>query len=207
MTTSEGPLLTVSLSAFAEMVAGEGPAPGGGAVAGVVAGLGAALAAMAGGFAIRSATDPSAHGVLLDRAEELQDRCYRLAEADARAYAEFAAARLTPVDDGGGSRRKAMSVARAAAVIPPLKLADAAREIAEIGLELVNSGSPHLRSDAYAASVFASAAASVAAALISVNASDDDIWLMQAHADAAAAACAASQAAGAIGMPVQAVRT
>ncbi|MDV3129946.1 cyclodeaminase/cyclohydrolase family protein [Mycobacterium sp. 21AC1] len=207
MTTSEGPLLAVSVSAFAEMVSDDSPVPGGGAVAGVVAGLGAALAAMAGRFAIKSATDSAGHRVLVDRAEELRNRCCSLADADARAYTEVAAAQRIPVDDGGDSRREAMAVAKAAAVIPPSKLADAAREIAEIGLELVNSGSPHLRSDAYAASVFASAAASVAAVLVRVNARDDDIRLTQAHADAAAAVRTANQAAGAMGLSVEAVRT
>jgi len=205
MTASHDSVIAVSVSAFAEMVSDHTPAPGGGAVAGVVAGFAAALAAMAARFAIPTATDSAGHAILLDRVEELRIRCCSLAEADTHAYAEFATARLTPTADGGELRRRAMAVAKAAAVIPPFNLAEAAREIAEIGLELVNSGSPHLRPDAYAAAAFASAAASVAAILVSVNVSADDIRLSQAHAHAAAAAHAANRAAGAVRPPVGAI--
>ena len=187
---------TLTVSAFAEMASSDSAAPGGGAVAGVVAGLAAALAAMAGRFALKHATDPTSFGALVNRADELRSRCCDLADADTRAYAAFAAARQMSTGDGGEQRRLAMQAARAAAAAPPLELARAASEIADIGLELVTAGNPHLRSDACAAALFASAAARVSAILVDLNVSADgtDPGLAQANQHARAAATAAQRA-------------
>jgi formiminotetrahydrofolate cyclodeaminase len=180
---------TLTVSAFAEMASSDSAAPGGGAVAGVVAGLAAALAAMAGRFALKHATDPTSFGALVNRADELRSRCCDLADADTRAYAAFAAARQMSTGAGGEQRRLAMQAARGAAAAPP-------REIADIGLELVTAGNPHLRSDACAAALFASAAARVSAILVDLNISADgtDPGLAQANQHARAAATAAQRA-------------
>lgn len=195
MTTAYDNVTALTVAAFTQMASSDQPAPGGGAVAGVVASLAAALAGMAGRFAEKEAPMPSAFSALVERADELRTQCCGVADADARAYTAFAAARRTPTDDGGARRRLAMRVARDAAAGPPLALAKAAREIADIGLVMVE-GSPRLRSDACAAALFASAAATVSAILVNENISldDSDARLAQANEYAAAAADAARRA-------------
>lgn len=207
MAAATDDVTALTVSAFAEMVSSDNPVPGGGAVAGVVAGLAASLAGMAGRYALKHTSDPGTLGALVARADELRLQCCELADADTHAYAAFAAAQQIPSEDGGHRRRLAMQAARDAAAAPPLELADAAREIAAIGLELVDSGSPHLRSDACAAALFAAAAAATSAILVGVNVSPDssDIRLAKANQCASAATLAARQAAHALGLPETAV--
>ena len=192
-----------TVSDFAEMASDGNPTPGGGAVAGVVAALAASLVGMAGRFALNHLGDLAQHRALVRRADELRLRCCELAEADTRAYAAYAAAQQTPADNGGYVRRSAMAAARKEAAGPPSELASAARELAEIGLELVRFGNPHLRSDACAAALFASAAAQAAAMFVGVNTLKDEPrrQLNEAYRSAAAANLAAHRAAEAVGLP------
>jgi formiminotetrahydrofolate cyclodeaminase len=170
-------------------------------VAGVVASLAAALAGMGGRFSVRSEADQAAICALVRRADKLRLQCCDLADADTRAYAAFAQARQISTDDGGMQRRMAMQAARNAAVMPPLELAKTAREIADVGLELVSMGNPDLRSDACAAVLFASAAAAASAILVRANitAGAVNAQAAQANAHAEAAARAARQATGMLG--------
>lgn len=184
---------------FAGRAFSESPAPSGGAVAGVVAGLAAALAGMAGRFALKCEPHAVTIAALVNRADELRLRCCDLADADSRAYAAFTAAQQVSVDDGGKQRQMSLHAASAAAAQVPLELTGTAREIAAIGLKLVTEGSPQLQSDACAAALFASAAATASAILAGINITADttDSQLTQARNDVVAAADAARRAAAA----------
>src|ERR1700694_289941 len=169
----------MTVSSFAEATSTDSPTPGGGAVCGATAALAAALAGMAGRFALKRDIGGTEMSDMVSRADALRSRCCDLADADAHAYAAFAAARQAP---DRASRRAAMDTAREQAAQPPLELAGAAREIADIGLKLVSAGNPNLRSDACAAALLASAAATASAILVGVNVGPQlsDIRLRQA---------------------------
>jgi formiminotetrahydrofolate cyclodeaminase len=201
VTASHDHIGALTVSGLSDLVSGDSPAPGGGTVVGVVAGLAASLAAMAGRFALKRADDQATIEGLTQRADELRLRCCDLADDDMKAYAAFAAAHRMSTDDGR-ARREAMAAAQEAAAVPPAELAMIAREIAVIGLRLVHEGNPHLRSDACAAAIFASAASSVAAMLVGENTvCGDSQVLFKARVDAAAAASAARSATEAVELP------
>ena len=141
-----------------------------------------ALAASVVEMAARFADD--AEGVA--RAAELRRALRLLGERDAEAYGAVLAAR-------GDARDEAL----AAAADPPLLMAEAAAEIAELGARLAVEGKRSLRGDALAGVFVAEAAARAAATLVAID--------LEAHAEdprrdsaAAAAERAARARAGAI---------
>lgn len=159
-------------------IAARTPAPGGGAVCATAASLAAAVVEMAARFA----DDDHAAA----RASALRAELAGVPGEDAAAYGAFLAAE-------GAARDAAL----AAAADPPLKVAEAAAEIAELGARLVVEGKPSLRGDALAGVLVAEGAARAAAELVSIN--------LEAHAgdpriDSAAAAAqrAATARAGAL---------
>src|SRR5215212_11113025 len=93
------------------------------------------------------------------RAAELRSEALRLAQEELTSYApvleaETAADRTTALD---------------AASEPPAQIAEAAAEIAELGVEVASSSSPAVRGDALTGVVLAEAAAAAAARLVSTN--------------------------------------
>ena len=152
------------------------PAPGGGAVAAIVASLAAGLTAMAARFAPEE-WEPRA--AVVGRAEELRARVEPLADADADAYGAFMA------------ERSDENVERIVTI--PFELAEFAAEIAELAALVAADGNPNVSGDASAGADLAAAAASVAARLVGINARSDDERIQQAHELAARAARAAAR--------------
>jgi formiminotetrahydrofolate cyclodeaminase len=140
-----------SLEDFLDAVAEDTPAPGGGTSAGVTAALGAALVEMAARLCSAEAAAEQASGL---RAQAL-----RLAEEELTSYAPVLAAR-TPAD-----RTEALD----AASEPPAQIAEAAADVAELGVEVASAASPAVRGDALTGVVLAEAAASAAARLVAIN--------------------------------------
>jgi len=146
-----------SSSSFLDAVPVRTPAPGGGAVAAVVASLAAGLTAMAARFA------PDAwerRAEVVGRAEELRARLEPLADADAAAYGAFLAGRSAETTER--------------IVTIPYELAELATEVAELAAEVAADGNPNVTGDAAAGADLAAAAASVAARLVALNAADGD---------------------------------
>lgn len=136
----------------------------------------------------RASTDgwPEAAGIAA-QAESLRDRAEPLADLAARAYEEALAA-------GGGDYELGRAYAQAAE--PPLRIIEAAADVAELAAVIAAQGNPARRADAVAAGLLAAAAAAAAAELVSVNltVSADDERARRAHALAEGAARAAATA-------------
>jgi formiminotetrahydrofolate cyclodeaminase len=168
--------LDVRLKEFLDAVPARTPAPGGGAVAAVVASLAAGLTAMAARFAPEE-WEPRA--AIVGRAEELRARLEPLADADADAYGAFM---VEPSDE---------NVERIVTI--PFELAESAAEVAELAALVAAEGNPNVSGDASAGADLAAAAASVAARLVAINVRAGDERVEQARALATRAAAAAAR--------------
>jgi formiminotetrahydrofolate cyclodeaminase len=149
----------MNMDNFLASVAERTSAPGGGAGAAVGCALGAALAEMAARFA---GVEPA-----VERAAKLRAESLRLADADADAYALVLEALRLPADDP--RREPRLRAASSAAAEPPLAIAEAAAEVAELARTLAREGKPHLRGDALAGADLAGGAARAAARLVEIN--------------------------------------
>jgi formiminotetrahydrofolate cyclodeaminase len=158
-------LLDRSLREFLDDVAAAGRTPGGGSAAALVTALAAALLAK---IARTSTAWPDSRGIAA-QAESLRDRAAPLAQADAE---EYEAALRAREDEGGqaGERRDfALGRAYARAAEPPLQIARAAADVAELAVVVARNGDPAFHADAVIAALLAAAAASSAAELVGVN--------------------------------------
>jgi formiminotetrahydrofolate cyclodeaminase len=102
---------------------------------------------------------PEAAGVAA-QAESLHDRAAPLADLATRAYQDALGAE-------GGDYELGRAYARAAE--PPLRIVEAAADVAELAALIAAQGNPALRADAVAAGLLAAAAAAAAAELVAVN--------------------------------------
>lgn len=175
---SSSSFLDDSLKEFLDAVPARTPAPGGGAVAAVVAALAAGLTAMAARFA---PDEWERRAEVVGRAEELRARLEPLADADADAYGAFMA------------ERSPEAVERIVAL--PFELAEIAAELAGLAALVVAEGNPNVSGDAAAGADLAAAVASVAARLVATNAVTGDVRPRQAQQLAESAAAAAAPAA------------
>ena len=144
-------------------IAGPSPAPGAGAVSGVVVAMAAGLIASA---ARRSLDWEEARGVSA-QAQALRSRVERLAEANEDAYLEALALIEGAADDGG--RDAAIGKALDTAAELPLAIAECAYDVALLGAEAAQHAVPGGAEDAAAAAVLAEAAARAVAGLVAAN--------------------------------------
>ena len=175
---SSSSFLDDSLKEFLDAVPARTPAPGGGAVAAVVAALAAGLTAMAARFAPE---EWERRAEVVGRAEELRARLEPLADADAEAYGAFLA------EPGPAAAERIVAI--------PHELAELADEVARLAALVAAEGNPNVSGDAAAGADLAAAAASVAARLTAINAAGRDPRVGEARALAERAAAAAAQAA------------
>lgn len=186
-------LLDLSLRDFLDEVAADRRTPGGGSLAALVT---AAAAGLLAKVARASKNDwPEAAGVAA-QAEALRDRAAPLAQIDADEY-EAALRSLDGKGEASGDRRDYdVGRAHSRAAEPPLRIAEAAADVAQLSVLVARNGNQALRADAAAAGALAAAAARAAAELIAVNltASADDERVVRARALAEEAAGAADEA-------------
>ena len=184
-----------NLRVVLDEIAGPTPAPGAGAVSGVVVAMAAGLIASA---ARRSPDWPEARGVSA-QAQALRSRVERLAEANEEAYLEARALIEGAGEDGG--RDAAIGKALDAAAELPLSIAECAYDVALLGAEAAQHAAPGGAEDAAAAAVLAEAAARAAAGLVAANLvsmpGDDRVVHAQRLADAATDAAKRAVAASA----------
>jgi methenyltetrahydrofolate cyclohydrolase len=158
------PLYDRDLRAILDDIAGPSPAPGAGAVAGVVIAMAAGLIASA---ARRSEDWDEGKGVSA-QAQALRSRVERLAEANEEAYLEaLALIEGAGAEDGG--RDLAIGKALDTAAEVPLAIAECAYDVALLGAEAAHYACRGGAEDAAAAAVLAEAAARSAAGLVAVN--------------------------------------
>jgi methenyltetrahydrofolate cyclohydrolase len=155
-----------SLEDFLDSIAAETPAPGGGSVAAVVVEMAASLAAMAARFA-RQHWDGAAGA--LAQAEALRARAAPLAQEDAEAYEAVLTAMRMPRDLEAEVRNTLIGDTLSRAADAPLRIAETAADVAELGATLAEEGNPNLRGDAAAAAILSEAAARAAANLVEIN--------------------------------------
>jgi formiminotetrahydrofolate cyclodeaminase len=151
------------LRVLMDEIAGPSPAPGAGAVSGVVIAMAAGLIASA---ARRTADWPEAKGVSA-QAQALRARVERLAEANEEAYLEALALIEGAAEDG--TRDAAIGKALDTAAELPLSIAECAYDVALLGAEAAQHAAPGGAEDAAAAAVLAEAAARASAGLVAAN--------------------------------------
>jgi formiminotetrahydrofolate cyclodeaminase len=139
------------------------PAPGAGAVSGIVVAMAAGLIASAA----RRSTDWEDGKGIAAQAQALRSRVERLAEANEEAYLEALALIEGANEDGG--RDAALGKALDTAAELPLAIAECAYDVALLGAETAQHAARGGAEDACAAAVLAEAAARAAAGLIAVN--------------------------------------
>ncbi len=190
-------LYSRDVRALLDGIAGPTPAPGAGAVAGIVTAMAAALIASA---ARRSTEWAEGRGVSA-QAQALRSRVEKLAEANEQAYLD-AIALLEVVGDGTG-RDAAIGKALDTAAELPLAIAEAAYDVATLGAEAAEHAVARGAEDAAAASQLAEAAAHAAASLVAANlvSSPGDERVVHAQKLAAAATVAAKRAVAATAPP------
>jgi formiminotetrahydrofolate cyclodeaminase len=160
------PLLDRTVARFLDALAEAEPVPGAGSAAAVAAGMAAGLLAMTA----RASRDswPDAAGVAA-QAESLRERVAPLADLTSAAYAEVLALLADPKPENRERRDFRLGAALARAAALPFRIADAASDVAELGVLVVERGDPARRADAAAAVVLADAAARIGAHLVAVN--------------------------------------
>ena len=158
-------LLDLRLRELLDEIAAEGRTPGGGSAAALVTAIAAGLLAKVA----RGSRDswPEAAGIAA-QAESLRDRATPLADVAVEQYE--AALRIREESAEPGERRDfALGRAYAKAAEPPLQIARAAADVAQLAVAVAESGEPALRADAVVAALLAAAAANAAAELVAVN--------------------------------------
>ena len=159
-------LLDLQVRELLDEIAAEGRTPGGGSAAALVTAIAAGLLAKVA----RSSREtwPEAVGIAA-QADCLRDRATPLAQADAEYYEAALQARAETGAEEGERRDFALGRAYAKAAEPPLQIARAANDVAQLAIEIARSGNPALRADAVTAALLAAGAASSAAELVAVN--------------------------------------
>ena len=159
-------LLDLRLREFLDEIAAEGKTPGGGSAAALVTAIAAGLLAKVA----RSSGDtwPEAAGIAA-QAECLRDRVTPLAQEVAEQYEAALRARAETGEEQGERRDFALGRAYAKAAEPPLQIARAANDVAQLAIDVAEGGNPALRADAVTAALLAAAAASSASELVAVN--------------------------------------
>jgi methenyltetrahydrofolate cyclohydrolase len=173
-------------------IADERPTPGGGSVAALTVAMAASLVEMVA----RSSEGWDERAGVAAQASCLRARVGPLAPLDAEAYEAALDAFARPADGRDRDAELGRKLGRAAEV--PLRVAEAAADVAELAALAAEAGDHRRRPDAVAAALLSGAAARAAAHLVAVNlaALPGDDRVERAEAAAAAAAAAASKAAG-----------
>jgi formiminotetrahydrofolate cyclodeaminase len=152
------PLAALTISEYLDQTGARTPAPGGGAAAAIAGATAAALVQMAAEFAPDAA--------IAERAEALRTRLLELADEDLFAYRPVLEALRRPREDP--ERPAALAAALTAASQPPLAIANAAADVAELAAAVAPKNE-HLTGDANVAALLAAASAQAATRLVELN--------------------------------------
>jgi formiminotetrahydrofolate cyclodeaminase len=158
---SPRPYLDLTLREWLDELARSNGVPGGGAALGFAVASGAAVLAMAARV--------SRSGGFVAQADALCARTASLAQRDADIYEAALAVRSTSEGLRPEQRDWEIGRAFAQAAEPPLDIARAGADVAELAAQLAESGDPRVRADALAAAALGAAAARGAVALVTVN--------------------------------------
>jgi formiminotetrahydrofolate cyclodeaminase len=148
-----------TLAEFLDAVAEATPAPGGGTSAACTAALAAALVEMAARLAGESDA--------AERSRRLRTQALAIAEQELSSYEPVLEAMRLPRDDPTRAPRLESALIDASAT--PLAIAQAAAEVAELGVAVARQSSREVSGDAVTGTLLAEAAAAAAAGLVEVN--------------------------------------
>ena len=171
---SERPYAEETIGAYLDLLAGAEPAPGGGSVAALVGALGAALVTMVTNLTLgkeKYAAVEDEVAQLKASSERLRDELTGLVTLDATAYGAVAAAMKLSRDTEPQKKERArvLQAALVGAAEVPLKVAEAAAQVARLSLPVAEKGNPNAVSDAGCAALLADAAAQSAALNVRIN--------------------------------------
>ena len=153
--------LDLTLAEWLDELGAPRPAPGGGSALAFAVATAASVLAMVARI--------SGAAGLAAQADLLGNRAALLAQVDADTYDAALAVRDATEELGADQRDHVIGQAFASAAEPPLEIARAAADVAELAAELATTGDPRVRADALAAAALAAGAARGAVALIAVN--------------------------------------
>jgi formiminotetrahydrofolate cyclodeaminase len=167
-------LAGLTLSEFSERLASAEPVPGGGSASAIAGSFAASLLAMVARLSVdrpKYAIYQMTHARALATGERGRAVLLELADADARAYAEFAAARKLPKEtaDEQSAREAATRVAARAASEVPLTVVDECARLLDDITAMAGRSNLNAASDLEVAARLCAAAARGAAANVLIN--------------------------------------
>ena len=160
--TVPSPLMSMTVTRFADEVSSESPAPGGGSVAALMGSLGAALAAMVANLTVGKAGYEQAWQELAgvaERGQALKDRLARAVDEDTEAFNRVMEAMRLPkgTPEQAAERDRAIEAANRAATEVPLQTARLCRQAIELAALAAEKGNRNSASDAGVAALAARA--------------------------------------------------
>lgn len=167
-------LTGLTVAEYADRLASDAPAPGGGSAAALVGALGAALGEMVANFTVgkEKYADVEEDVVeVLDRLTTLRGELLDLADRDAHAYSKVGEAYGMPSETEADKQQRAEAIQEAlrAAADVPADVVRCCRDIVRELPVLVEKGNPNLVSDAGVAAKLATAAAECAWLNVEIN--------------------------------------
>jgi methenyltetrahydrofolate cyclohydrolase len=177
-----------TIADYLDKLAGAEPEPGGGSVAALVGALGAGLVTMVTSLTLgkeKFAAVEDDIAAIQEAAEKLRAKLGEYVALDAQAYRAVAVAMKLPRDTEEQKKERSGILQRAlkGAADVPLKVVEAAADVARLTLPAAEKGNPHAVSDAGVAVLLAEAAAQSAALNVKINLAwiDDeeynrDVW-------------------------------